>query len=353
MSPDFEPAEEEPTDIPVEAIEADDNEELKQLQEEGVLPMTPAPEPEDASFLEEDPMASSGFEEESLDLSEAVIDEPDLSADIKDNPVEEPSLEAISIELEMDDAEFASEAEDADGTEAAGSFVPLEEEVSLELPEETLELPAEETGEDSFEQEPADDLSIDLPPLEEPVLEESFEETETEETAGESFPSMEAFGESIDLSGGETAVEEPAVDEAAAEFDIPIIEDEEEEENPVSPESSAEAEDDLTLIPEGFVIESDGSGGAEETDDDGPSGDDFLSPIDGEAEISGEPEEAPKTDDTPGPGGIPSKLKHELKTVLSYMDQLLESLPDEKIEEFARSEYFDTYKKLFRELGLV
>jgi hypothetical protein len=35
------------------------------------------------------------------------------------------------------------------------------------------------------------------------------------------------------------------------------------------------------------------------------------------------------------------------------MDQLLESLPEEKIEEFASSKYFDTYKKLFSELGLV
>jgi hypothetical protein len=35
------------------------------------------------------------------------------------------------------------------------------------------------------------------------------------------------------------------------------------------------------------------------------------------------------------------------------MDKLLESLPDEKIEEFARSDYFDTYKKLFSELGLI
>jgi hypothetical protein len=51
--------------------------------------------------------------------------------------------------------------------------------------------------------------------------------------------------------------------------------------------------------------------------------------------------------------GIPRHLKHELKTVLSYMDQLLEALPDEKIEEFARSEYYDTYKKLFKELGIA
>jgi hypothetical protein len=35
------------------------------------------------------------------------------------------------------------------------------------------------------------------------------------------------------------------------------------------------------------------------------------------------------------------------------MDQLLESLPEDKIEEFAKSEYYETYKKLFEELGLV
>jgi len=38
---------------------------------------------------------------------------------------------------------------------------------------------------------------------------------------------------------------------------------------------------------------------------------------------------------------------------LSYLDKLLDSLPEDKIEEFANSEYFDTYKKLFEELGLV
>ena len=34
------------------------------------------------------------------------------------------------------------------------------------------------------------------------------------------------------------------------------------------------------------------------------------------------------------------------------MDQLLESLPDEKIQEFARSEHFEVYKKIFEELGI-
>jgi hypothetical protein len=50
---------------------------------------------------------------------------------------------------------------------------------------------------------------------------------------------------------------------------------------------------------------------------------------------------------------IPSSIRDELKIVLSYMDQLLESLPEEKIEEFASSKYFDIYKKLFAELGIM
>ena len=50
---------------------------------------------------------------------------------------------------------------------------------------------------------------------------------------------------------------------------------------------------------------------------------------------------------------IPPNIKSELKDVLSYMDYLLVSLPEEKIEEFAKSEYFDTYKKIFKELELV
>ena len=49
---------------------------------------------------------------------------------------------------------------------------------------------------------------------------------------------------------------------------------------------------------------------------------------------------------------LPGDLKEEIKDVLKYMDQLLESLPDEKIQEFARSEHFEVYKKIFEELGI-
>jgi len=51
--------------------------------------------------------------------------------------------------------------------------------------------------------------------------------------------------------------------------------------------------------------------------------------------------------------GLSEKMKEEIRSVLSYMDKLLASLPDEKIQEFAESEHFEVYKKLFEELGLT
>ena len=50
---------------------------------------------------------------------------------------------------------------------------------------------------------------------------------------------------------------------------------------------------------------------------------------------------------------MPSDIKNDVKSVLTYMDQLLENLPEDKIAEFARSEHFEVYKKLFSELGLA
>jgi pilus assembly protein FimV len=45
-------------------------------------------------------------------------------------------------------------------------------------------------------------------------------------------------------------------------------------------------------------------------------------------------------------------LKTEMKSILSYLDLLLEDLPETKIKEFAQSEYFVRYQRLLKELGL-
>ena len=60
----------------------------------------------------------------------------------------------------------------------------------------------------------------------------------------------------------------------------------------------------------------------------------------------------PSIDNSEGKQEIPVSIKKDIKSVLSYMDQLLESLPEEKIKEFAESEYFEMYHRLFTELGI-
>ena len=247
-------------------FDVEETDELKKLMENGAEPMAFAPEPADTDYLASDPLAENDSDSkelpmdipadisaeepgESLDLSQAVIDEPDLSSDIQENPPEEPSPEDVSISLDLGDLGPAAGAPDAP------------------------EVPVETAGE-------PEEIELPLPEAE------------------DSSP------------GG-----------------------------------------DLSLIPEGFVVEADGAPHEEiETisDEELDILDDDIPEISGESQA---PETVPpeaKSDET-----IPSNIKEELKTVLSYMDQLLESLPDDKIEEFAKSEYYDTYKKLFKELGLV
>jgi hypothetical protein len=254
-----------------------DSEEIEQLRIEGAEPMTPAPE--DSSYLEEDPLSGENdaagisideetdFDAASMDLSEAVIDEPDLSTGITENPVEEPSLSSISLDgiedinIELDDEQFEPLAEDAAGGEP-------ELPVPGEAEEDTLELNLD------------DDNSIAQ------VIPEGFEQ----EVAENPVP----FDDDLDGALAEAGLDTLDVSAESAEPGI--------------------AEDTgVAAGGEAFIQES----------------------------------AAGNTLD------IPTGLKNELKTVLSYMDQLLESLPEEKIEEFAKSEYFDTYKKLFKELGLV
>lgn len=49
---------------------------------------------------------------------------------------------------------------------------------------------------------------------------------------------------------------------------------------------------------------------------------------------------------------LPEELYDDLKRLLVYLDRLLESLPEAKIDEFAGSEYFDLYRKIFDHFDL-
>ena len=279
----------------------EDTDELKQIRENGAEPISFAPDPEDTDYLEKDiTLEDMDITEEAIDLSGAVIDEPDLSSEIHENPLEEPSLEDISISLdlsELDSSDLQSvdlQSEDSDSMDSG--------EIDINVPEkeEEMEIPLNLSDLDSV-----DFQSLDL----------GSDELESDEPASEDLGLAEEDGE---INSGA----------------------------------------DLSLIPEGFVVES--SESKEET----ISIDDLDSlEIDEEPTIE-ESEEIPPIESPAFPdsvemrgaettSNIPARLKQDLKAVLSYMDQLLEALPDDKIEEFAKSEHFDTYKKLFKELGLV
>jgi hypothetical protein len=283
---------------------ADGAEEIS-LPEEEMKPITPAPE--NTSYLDEDPLAPAepaggpvpeepdldspaGFDtafgaaegdsadDVSLDLSGAVIEEPDLGAALKENPPEEPAPEDISLEMPL---------------------------IDLDLEEPDLDLPA---------------LDMDGGDEGSPAGEDSVEIT-------------------LDFPEGPAAEEGGSGPEEGAVLSLPGEAEETGEE----------------LIPEGFILETDDispalEGGLEEALPGEDLDDiDFLE--------KNPPEEPPPPPPPPvNAGELPKDISPamtvELRKVLSYMDHLLESLPEEKIEEFAKSEYFDTYKKLFKELGI-
>lgn len=247
--------EEAVVDLPVD-------ESIAELQEEGVKPITEAPE--DVSYLEEELKEEVLHSEDdaattNLDLSEAVIEEPDLSGIVlEEHPLEEPSIEDIHIDLDTEEVLHIEDIEDKEPN--------LDELESISESPETFK---PETL-SSFEE---------LEEISSPIQEESFEE----------------------------------------------------------------------VLPEGFVVE------AEESESDLatiPVEEETLEEIP-EIEENLEPVQEEIADKSQGKIPVSPDLTQEIKAVLSYMDQLLESLPEEKIEEFAKSEYFETYKKLFEELGLA
>ena len=135
-----------------------------------------------------------------------------------------------------------------------------------------------------------------------------------------------------DSTTAETETKEEIIEESFTD-DVPAVEPEIEE---TKPEVSEESIEELTAVSEDAIPELEPE--AENENVPGESKQETL------LQAAAKKREATIS--------IPLELKNEIKSVLSYMDQLLEALPEKKIEEFAKSEYFETYKHLFEELGI-
>ena len=274
-------------------------------------------------------------------------DEDILVESSQDNLIEEPDNSGISVEEAQ---EFLANSE--------ASIEDFDEPRAEPEESDEVELSVPDTEEASTAREAASDM-VDEPfvfeesaPAEEEDTTSTLSADELANIAASSSPIEEseplvAEEESFDTSVSETSVSETSVSETSAS--------EAGDETVVIDETDAEKETGSN-IPSTEDILGDTNN---EEEDEGSKGisiseGELDSLLSAEAALAEQNRKQLEEEEKEEPinSSIPSNLQKEIKSVLSYMDQLLENLPEEKIAEFAQSEQFETYKKLFKELGL-
>lgn len=376
----------------IEAIEGDEALDLDFDIEDEKSPLELVPEinvitesPEDTSYLDEEGSElSDGFEMDASPLEEVPLMEPDLTE--------------LDLGVEIDDALAAEASEDLPFMESAEA-----EEEELILDEESITIPGNATS--GVDQEsPGNDQTNNADDDFDSILELDAADDEIVLSIDgdeqlESFDNAD-FTETLDeIEEAEPLSMDPFEDETFSELELhregPRQSDgswSSEPEESIKRTQPAETEDLPSPVsePAPLVIEDfeslDFGGeallGSQEVEDLGGEDLDSLEVIEELSEVeeldietmtvepelaevelqTEEPEAVPITDHpatsrskepTATDEVFPDKLKQDVKTVLLHLDQLLASLPEEKIEEFASSEYYDTYKKLFEELGLL
>lgn len=319
---------------------------------------TPAEEENTGFFTdggEDDTIALSGAELDNILNSAEFLEETANTEEAEDttSAVTEDTVISDQIEesvISEDTEEIISDTEPEIETVSNGQF-------ATTIDEDVF-------SDSSIFEEPADDNVI----IEDPVIEESITEEPVIETSEEIIEENEISEELPD------EIEIPRIDDISTDSEIIVSEDSSltidttgiDDEIAISPidemfEDDTSIESNLTSDKLSYISEDKDNPVEPETTAEESIGDlDLPSPslddIDEEPVIEEtiiEEPVQPQVISEPAPNGeIPGDLKQEIKSVLSYMDQLLENLPEEKISEFAQSEHFVTYKKLFQELGL-
>ena len=314
---------------------------------------------EETASTEETEDTTSTVTEESIIIDQ--IDEPVIS-EVTEEEIAEPE-EVIAEPEEITEPEVIAEPEEVIA-ESKEITEPEPEIKTVSNGQFATTIDEDVFSDNSIFEEPADDNVI----IEDPVIEESITEEadieKTEEITAENEISEELPDE----------IEIPRIEDISSDSEILVSDDSSltidttgiDDEITISPidemfEDDTSIESNLTSDKLSYISEDKDNPVKTESPAEESIGDlDLPSPslddIDEEPVIEETLIEEPiesKVISEPAPNGeIPGDLKQEIKSVLSYMDQLLENLPEEKISEFAQSEHFVTYKKLFQELGL-
>jgi len=294
-----------------------------------------AEELENATFTEEELAENANSEEDvfadTFEIPSDGVQESDEPISFSDDEIIDEAFDVAETSLPVDDI-FEEESNEE-------NFIPEDVEITeeAEVAENTL-------SEESIENEETDHI---VPPL-------SFDEA---------FPSVfeETADETLGFTDDVSVIDEDIEKSIAEELENATFTEEELAEN-------ANSEEDV--FADTFEIPSDGVQESDEPisfSDDDMIDEDFDEPtkeiFEGNQwaslsledtdhkEISPAAEQVKNS--TESNTQLPEDMKNEIKQILLYMDQLLENLPEEKIVEFAKSEYFPMYKKLFSDLGLT
>ena len=309
--------------------------------------------------LESNDSGNEGFfsnsdEDDTIALSKDEMDNILNTADIAQAEKTEEIQENISEpeELSSEEPEFEEEPEATDETEnlfgSADDVADISDEDILSDDDFAMEFESAQT--ENIEEPTLDDVDYtniskenDLPeeisvPKNDDILVESSptDLLETKDSENESENSSDSFDEDpFELSSVEPSISETLTDEKLDYLS----------KTPEEAEQNVNSEEVLELPESEETENAKENEAAEEVE---------TEKTEATQENISEPEElSSKEPETKESKDISDDLKTEIKSVLSYMDQLLENLPENKIAEFAQSEQFDTYKKLFKELGLA
>ena len=332
---------------------------------------------------------SGGIETEEEQEDEVVeADDSSTHSFFEDTSEEDESIALSPDELGNITAEEDFEVQEIDGLNE------LEQEDNFDLSESTQDLEMEPTP-NLFEEETVDDEEIALSGDElNNLLESGDITTEEDDSLGSSFfENSTEEDESIALSpdelGNITAEEdfeveniEPSTTSDEDNFDLSEATDEFEMESPqnlfeeeaVEDEEIALSGDELNNLLESGEIETEDAPSNDNQVEEVAANTDYSNPIDsgmvigdddfiiddnsslsdlGDFNIDDTPDiEQHDYSDEIESFQFGTVKKEELKKVISYMDELLGSLPDSYIKEFASSEYFELYKKIMNELEL-
>ena len=328
---------------PEEGVESLEEEELPEEDLPAEVPAAEVPE-------EIGPLAEP--DEEIMELGSLDLEE--------EAPLEELTLEDSELSLEeLEPSAAEDESIEIDIGEKSEEELLLDESESFEDIEE-LSLD-EELGTLEGETEEIEDLNLEEPE-DVPVLEEIEELEELSLEAPEDESELGEAGEAEEISLAEPATESElgeieeleniSLEEPDADSSLEEVEEIEElslEELTGEEDSS---QDDVLALGD---LEDTGLE-AEDTEDLELAEEELSTPEEPEdlevEELGSLEEESEEPQLQASSQVLPQDLQSDIKSVLSYLDQLFEALPEEKIKEFAQSDYFGIYKRLFEELGL-